>query len=107
LFSLQREDGPEPKNDDGSTFKFLPVAPVALFGKNAPPPSKVIMRIQPDSTKLASKRKRVSDAAAPRAQMEAKKMTVRKIRKEAGPSSMDQEAPNMNQVLIVPLELVF
>jgi hypothetical protein len=65
LFSLQQEDGPEPKNDDGSTFKFLPVAPVALFGKNVPPPSKVIMRIQPNSTKSASKRKRVSDIAAP------------------------------------------
>jgi hypothetical protein len=38
--------------------------------------------------------------------MKAKKMTVRKIQKEAGPSSMDQEAPNINQVWIVPLELV-
>jgi hypothetical protein len=103
LFSLQQEDGPEPKNDDGSTFKFLPVAPVALFGKNASPSSKVIMRIQPDSTKSASKRKRVSDVAAPRAQMKVKMMTVRKIRKEAGPSFLDQEAPNVNQVWIVPL----
>jgi hypothetical protein len=56
------------------------------------------MRIQPDSTKLASKRKRVSDVAASRAQIKAKKMIVRKIRKEAGPSSTDQEAPNVNQV---------
>jgi hypothetical protein len=41
---LQQQDDPEPKNDDGSTFKFLPVAPVVLFGKNAPPLSKVIMQ---------------------------------------------------------------
>jgi hypothetical protein len=52
---LQQEDGPEPKNDDGSTFKFLPAAPVALFGKNAPSLSKIMMRIQPDFAKLASK----------------------------------------------------
>jgi hypothetical protein len=106
LFSLQQEDGPEPKNDDGSTFKFLPVAPVVLFSKNAPPLSKVIMWIQHDSAKSASKRKRAFDVVAPRAQMKAKKMTVREIQKEAGPSSMEQEAPNINQVWIVPLELV-
>jgi hypothetical protein len=54
---LQQEDGLEPKNDDGSTFKFLLAAPVALFGKNAPPLSKVMMQVQPDSMKLASKQK--------------------------------------------------
>jgi hypothetical protein len=97
-FSLQQEDGPEPKNDDGSSFKFLPVAPVVLFDNNAPPLSKVIMQIQPYSAKSASKRKRASDIAAPRAQTKARKMTVRKIRKEAGPSSIDQEAPIVNQV---------
>jgi hypothetical protein len=59
------------------------------------------MRIQPDSAKLASKRKRTSDIAAPRAQTKVRKMTVRKIRKEAGPSSTDQEAPNVNQVWII------
>jgi hypothetical protein len=42
----------------------------------------------------------------PRAQMMAKKMTVRKIRKEVRPSSADQEAPNVNQVWVVLLELV-
>jgi hypothetical protein len=93
---LQQEDGPEPKNDDGSTFKFLPVALVVLFGKNAPPPSNVIVRIQPDSTKSASKWKRASDIAAPRAQPKARKMTIKKIRKEAGPSSTDQEALIVN-----------
>jgi hypothetical protein len=39
----QQEDGSEPKNDDGSIFQFLPIAPVVLFGNNAPPPSKSIM----------------------------------------------------------------
>jgi hypothetical protein len=91
---------------DISTFKFLPIAPVALFGKNAPPLSKVIMRIQPGSAKLASKQKRASDIAAPRAQTKARKIIVKKIRKEAGPSSTDQEDPSVNQVQIVPLELV-
>jgi hypothetical protein len=34
-------------------------------------------------------------------------MIVRKIQKEVGPSSTDQEAPNINQVWTVPLEFVF
>ncbi|PUZ75660.1 hypothetical protein GQ55_1G210800 [Panicum hallii var. hallii] len=51
----EQKDGPEPKNDDGSSFKFSPTAPMVLFGKNAPPQSKVIMRIQPNSSKSTSK----------------------------------------------------
>jgi hypothetical protein len=42
----------------------------------------------------------------PPSQLKVTKMIVTKIRKEAGPSSTDQEAPNVNQVRIVPLELV-
>jgi hypothetical protein len=95
---MQQEDGPEPKNNDGSTFKFSAVAPMTLFSKNAPPLSKAIMQIQPGSAKPAFKRKRVSDIAAPRVHVKAKKMTVRKIQKEAGPSSTDQEASIINQV---------
>jgi hypothetical protein len=98
LFSLQQEDGPETRNDDGSTFTFSPVAPMVLFGKNAPPPSKAIMRIQLGSTKSTPKRKRTSDIAAPQAQTKARKMAVKKIRKEVGPSFTDQEAPIANQV---------
>jgi hypothetical protein len=56
------------------------------------------MQIQPGSAKPAFKRKRVSDFAAPQVQVKAKKMTARKIRKEAGPSSTDQEAPIVNAV---------
>jgi hypothetical protein len=71
---------------------------VVLFGKNAPPPSKIIMWIQPDYAKPATKRKRASEIAAPRAQTKARKTTARKILKEAGPSSTDQEAPIINKV---------
>jgi hypothetical protein len=41
------------------------VAPVVLFCKNAPPMSKIILDRQPDSSKSASKQKRVPHAAAP------------------------------------------
>jgi hypothetical protein len=64
---LQQEDGPEPKNDDGSNFQFLLVAPVVLFGKNAPPCSKGIMRIQPSTAKLTPKQKQSSAAVATQA----------------------------------------
>ncbi|KAK1683182.1 hypothetical protein QYE76_044030 [Lolium multiflorum] len=32
----QQQDGPEPVDDDGSPFRFLPPAPVVLFCKNSP-----------------------------------------------------------------------
>jgi hypothetical protein len=98
LLFLQQEDGPEPRNDDGSNFQFLPVAPMVLFGKNAPPPSKGIMRIQPGTAKLTPKQKQTSNIVAPRAQTKVRKMIVRKIWKEAGPSSTHQEAPITSQV---------
>jgi hypothetical protein len=66
LSLLQQQDGPGPKHDDLS-FSYLLVAPVVLFCKNAPPMSKIILNRQPDSSKSASKRKRVPQAAAPRA----------------------------------------
>jgi hypothetical protein len=103
LLFLQQEDGPEPKNDDGSPLQFSPVAPLVLFGKNSPPPSKGITQIQPGTAKLTLKRKRSSDAAAPRAQIKVRKMIVRKIRKEIEPSSTSQEAPIASQVWIAPL----
>jgi hypothetical protein len=64
LSLLQQQDGPEPEYDNLS-FSYLPVAPVVLFYKNALPMSKIILASQPDSSKLASKRKRVPQAAAP------------------------------------------
>jgi hypothetical protein len=66
LSLLQQQDGPEPEHDDFS-FSYLSAAPVVPFYKNAPLMSKIILNRQPDSSKLASKRKRVPQAAAPRA----------------------------------------
>jgi hypothetical protein len=56
LLFVQQEDGSKPRNDDVSTFQFLPVAPMVLFGKNAPPVLKGIMQIQPGTVKLTPKR---------------------------------------------------
>jgi hypothetical protein len=64
LSLLQQQVGPEPEYGDLS-FSYLPVAPVVLFCKNAPPMLKIILDSQPDSSKLASKQKRVPQAAAP------------------------------------------
>jgi hypothetical protein len=58
LSLLQQQDGPGPEHDDLS-FSYLPTAHVVLFCKNAPPMSKIILNHQPDSSKSASKRKRV------------------------------------------------
>jgi hypothetical protein len=100
---LQQEDGPEPKNNDGSNFQFSPIAPVVLFVKNAPPPSQSIMQIQPSTAKLTPKQRRSSDVVAPRAHAKTRKVLVRKIRKAAGPSSTSQEALVASQVWITPL----
>jgi hypothetical protein len=56
LSLLQQQDGPELEYND-LFFSYLPVAPVVLFCKNAPPMSKIILDSQPDSSKLASKQK--------------------------------------------------
>jgi hypothetical protein len=106
LSLLQQQDGPEPEKDDLS-FSYLPVAPVVLFYKNALPMSKIILASQPDSSKSASKRKRVPQAAASRAQIKARRVTTRKVQKEVGPSSLDQEALNINQVRIHSLNSSF
>jgi hypothetical protein len=58
LSLLQQQDGPEFEYDDLS-FSYLPAAPIVLFYKNAPPMS------QPDSSKLASKQKRVPKPLPP------------------------------------------
>jgi hypothetical protein len=90
-------------NDDGSPFRFSLIAPVVLFGKNAPPPSKSIMQIQPSTAKLTPKRKQSSEAAAPRARAKTRKVLVRKVRKETAPSSPNPEIPVANQVWITLL----
>jgi hypothetical protein len=85
-------------NDDGSPFCFLAVAPVVLFGKSAPPPSKSVMQIQPSTVKLTPKRKRLSEAVAPRARAKTRKILVRKVRKEATPSYPVPSSPVTIQV---------
>jgi hypothetical protein len=99
LSLLQQQDSPELEYDDLS-FSYLPVAPVVLFYKNAPPMSKIILASQPNSSKLASKQKQVPQAATTRAQVKARRVTTRKVQKEVRPSSLDQEASNINQVWI-------
>jgi hypothetical protein len=64
LSLLQQQDGLELEYDDLS-FSYLSMAPVVLFCKNAPPMSKIILDNQPDSSKSASKQKRVPQTTAP------------------------------------------
>jgi hypothetical protein len=64
LSLLQQQDGPGPEHDYLS-FSYLPVAPVVRFCNNAPPMSKIILNRQHDSSKSASKQKRVPQATAP------------------------------------------
>jgi hypothetical protein len=99
LSLLQQQDGPELGHDELS-FSYLPVAPVVLFCKNAPPMSKIILDRQPDCSRSAFKWKRVPQAAAPRAQVKVRRVTTRRVQKEDVPSSLDQEALNINQVWI-------
>jgi hypothetical protein len=56
LSLLQQQDSLELEYDDLS-FSYLPVAPVVLFCKNAPPMLKIILDSQSDSSKSASKQK--------------------------------------------------
>jgi hypothetical protein len=103
---LQQQDGPELEYDDLS-FSYLLVAPAVLFYKNAPPMSKIILDIQPDSSKSASKWNRVPQAAAPWALVKARRVTTRKVQKEVGPSSLEKEASNIDQVQIRSLNSSF
>jgi hypothetical protein len=84
----------------GSPFYFSPIAPVVLFGKNAPPPSKSIMQIQPSTAKLTPKQRQSSEAVAPRTRAKTRKVLVRKVRKETAPFSPNPEIPVANQVRI-------
>jgi hypothetical protein len=99
LSLLQQQDGPKPEHDDLS-FSYLLTTLVVLFCKNAPPISKIILNRQPNSSKSASKRKRVPKAAAPQAQVKARRVTTRKVQKGVEPTSLDQEASNITQVWI-------
>jgi hypothetical protein len=99
LSLLQQQDGLELEHDELS-FSYLPVAPVVLFCKNAPPVSKVILDRQPNCSKSAFKWKQVPPAIAPRAQVKARRVTSRRVQKKVVPSSVDQEASNINRIWI-------
>jgi hypothetical protein len=99
LSLLQQQDGPELEHDELS-FSYLPAALVVLFCKNAPPMPKIILDHQPDCSKSAFKQKRVPQAVAPRAQVKARRVTTRRVQKEVVPSSVGQEASNINRVRI-------
>jgi hypothetical protein len=64
LSLLQQQDSLGPEHDDLS-FSYLPAAPVVLFYKNGPPMLKIILNRQPDSSKSASKWKRVPQTPLP------------------------------------------
>jgi hypothetical protein len=80
LSLLQQQDGPGPEHDDLS-FSYLPAAPVVLLYKNALPMSKIILNCQPDSSKAASKRKRVPQVAAPKPRSRRGELLPRRSRK--------------------------
>src|SRR3954469_1035998 len=88
--SLQQQDGPEPTNDDGSPFEFLPPSPVVLFCKNSPPLKKVVMQNQPISQKSASKSQATSGSAASRVptntRTAVRKVAARKTLRRRSPS---------------------
>ncbi|KAK1647612.1 hypothetical protein QYE76_065417 [Lolium multiflorum] len=85
----QEQDGPEPKQADGSPFTFLPPAPVVLFCRNSPSLKQVIMQGQPISPKSASKNKASSGPVAPRASTQARKA----VRKVAARKTLKRKAP--------------
>ncbi|KAK1666344.1 hypothetical protein QYE76_054503 [Lolium multiflorum] len=85
----QEQDGPEPKQADGSPFTFLPPAPVVLFCRNSPSLKQVIMQGQPISPKSASKNKASSGSVAPRASTQARKA----VRKVAARKTLKRKAP--------------
>jgi len=43
LYSPQESGNPEPEAEDDPSIELSPAAPVVLFGKNAPPLSKVLL----------------------------------------------------------------
>jgi hypothetical protein len=53
---LQQQDGSELEHNELS-FSYLPMAPIVLLYKNAPPMSKIILDRQSDCSRSAFKRK--------------------------------------------------
>ena len=101
LNSPQEPDSPEPEHEDGPSIELVPTAPVVLFGKNAPPLSKVLLQSQQSksSSKASAKRKETPVADAPQAK--ARKTTVKKSRPAAWPTPSDPETTTEKQVQIL------
>ncbi|XP_025828622.1 uncharacterized protein LOC112903589 [Panicum hallii] len=59
------------------------------------------MQIQPSTAKLTPKRKRLLEAVAPQARAKTRKILVRKVRKEATPSSPVPSSPVVAQPAVV------
>ena len=103
LASSQESGDSESEHDVGSSIKLVPTAPVVLFGRDAPPLSKVLLQSQPERSKsfykALAKRKIAPAAAAPRAK--ARKTTTRRDRRVASPIPSDSETPSDNQVRVL------
>ncbi|KAK1667534.1 hypothetical protein QYE76_055693 [Lolium multiflorum] len=85
----QQQDGPDPVDDDGSPFRFLPPAPVVLFYKNSPFLKKVVMQSQPMTPTSASQSRVSSRSAAPRASAKARTS----VRKVAARKTLKRQSP--------------
>src|SRR6185437_6030289 len=99
---LQQQDGPEPVTSNGEPFHFLPTAPDVLFCKGSPSMKKVIMVVQPDLLKSASKRRQTSASAAPRVPTKKRKMITRRVIKKSAQASPSPSKSNTNQVTHFP-----
>ena len=86
----------------GEPFHFLPTAPDVLFCKGSPPMKKVIMTVQPDSPQPASKRRQISESAAPRVPTKKRKIFTRRIIKKTAQPPSDRSESNTNQVIHSP-----
>jgi hypothetical protein len=98
---LQKQEGPEPSNDDDIPSWLLESTPMAFFCKNAPPMKKLILQRQLDPPKPIPKRSRPSETVAPRAQTKVRRVSAKIISKEARSSSVC-EGLTTSQVRLLP-----
>jgi len=87
---------------NGEPFHFLPTTLDVLFCKGSAPMKKVIMTVQPDSPQSASKRRQISESAAPRVPTKKRKIFTRRIIKKTAQPPSDRSESNTNQVIHSP-----